>query len=155
MKISDIDVKTRLDLLDLPQKAADAVIWRNADQYADCFTVDAVWDPRPLGPSAIDGGRDKIREAFTQFWSGLDYALQGILSVRIIAFDGKEAKLRTYLMEYGRAKGSDQAPMGFGMYEDLCVIEDGQWRMRLHKLTPLYFGSSDWLNPMFLNCPPA
>ena len=154
MNVNQIDVQTRLDLLELPHRAADAVIWKNADQYADCFTADAAWDPRPLWPTRIEGGRSAIRAVFPEMCAGLDFALQGIFSVRIIAYTGSQAKLRTYLLELGRAKGTQLAPVGFGMYEDDCVMEDGIWRMRLHKLTPLYFGSADWLEPIHLNWPP-
>jgi hypothetical protein len=149
-----IDVQTRLDLLELPHKAADAVIWKNADQYADCFTPDGVWDPRPLWPTRIEGGRTGIRAAFLAACATLDFALQGIFSVRIIEYTGSRAKLRTYLLELGKVKDAELAPVGFGMYEDDCVVEDGIWRMRLHKLTPLYFGSADWLKPIHLNWPP-
>jgi SnoaL-like domain len=152
MDIRDIDVKTRLDLLDLPQKAMEAVIWRDADLYAGCFTVDAVWDPRPLVPHCIEGGREEIRKAFLQFYEQLKWAAQGLYFTRIAAFDGQRATLRSYLGEYAQAKDGS-APVGFGMYTDKCIIEDGEWRMAHHGLTPIYFGSADYANPIFQQLP--
>jgi hypothetical protein len=130
----------------------EAVIWSNADQFASCFTVNSVWDPRPVFPRCIEGGREGIRKAFLESWEQLKWAAQGLYFTRIAAYDGHRATLRSYLGEFGQAKDGS-APIGFAMYTDECVVEEGAWRMARHVLTPIYFGSADYANPIFQQLP--
>ncbi len=151
MDLSQIDIKTRLDLLDVPQKAMDALIWRNSDQYADCFTENAVWDLRPLIPHPVKG-RAAIRQFFIDAWDSLEWAAQGLYFSRIVEFDGTHAKLRNYLGEWGPYKGGNSV-VGFAMYIDDCVLEDGVWRIANHNIVPIYLGSADYAKPLFQMSP--
>jgi hypothetical protein len=147
MDVSLIDTKTRLDLMDLPAKAMEAVIWRNPDQYAECFTADAVWDIRPsIQPIH---GREAIRAFFLQSVNSHEWVAQGQYFTRIAEYDGTRAKLRTYLGEWGKRPDED-AVAGFGMYVDDCVLEGGVWRIAVHKIVFIYMGAPDLAHPRFM-----
>lgn len=149
---SDIDVKVRLDLHDVPIRMMDAVIRRDADQYVGCFTEDGIWDADPL--FRVSHGRQAIREAFVEACDGLEWAFQGHFHTIVAEYSGDRAKLRTYLHEVGVPKGmTTPVPIGVGLYVDDLVLVDGKWRITLHDLKTIYFGGNDHVTPLFRHDP--
>lgn len=143
MDPSTIDAAVRLDLYEIPRRMMDAVIRCDWEQYADCFTEDGVWDPGPLG--AVASGRDNVAKAFRDAWDTLHWAFQGHYQTVPVSFTGSEAQLRTYLFETGAFRGAEGAPpIGLGMYVDDMILVDGKWKVACHRLTSIYFGSSDF-----------
>ncbi|QLL08724.1 YybH family protein [Mycobacterium vicinigordonae] len=145
MDYSKIDLRDRLDLLDLPRKASDAVTRRDVDQYVSTYTEDAQWDPQPL--FHVCNGRDEIRVGFLAAHETLEWAAQITWMTLIEAYDGSTAKTRSYIGEWGKPKGGEPAGCGIGMYTDICVKQDGVWLVQHHDLTSIYFGAPDWNTP--------
>jgi ketosteroid isomerase-like protein len=149
---SDIDVKVRLDLYEVPRRMMDAVLRGDCEQYVGCFAEDGVWDPQPL--FRVSNGRDEIRAAFTEAWNSMSWAFQGQFHTVISEFSGARAQMRTYLYELGTAKGdTNPPPIGIGLYTDNLAQIDGKWYVTRHDLTPIYFGSSDYSKPIFQELP--
>jgi len=137
----------RLELYEVPVRMMDAVIREDVDQYVDCFTEDGIWDPTPLADRAE--GVVEIRRRFTDACATLSWAFQGHFSTVVTDYSHDRAQLRTYLYEVGVMKGSRSAsPIGLGCYTDDLVLVDGRWKLTLHDLSTIYFGSSDYADPM-------
>lgn len=147
MDASTIDPAIRLDLYEIPRRMMDAVIRCDWEQYADCFTVDGIWDPGPLG--AVATGRDNVAKAFRDAWDTLHWAFQGHYHTVPVSFSESQAQLRTYLFETGVFRGSDSAPpIGLGVYTDDMTLVDGKWKVARHALSCVYFGASDFSKAM-------
>jgi ketosteroid isomerase-like protein len=135
----EMNVRTRLDLYDLPKRLMDAVARSNVDLFADCFTDDACWDPRPLFRAS--SGKDDIRAAFKEACGQLSWAFQGGLQTIIDHYTGTQARMRTYLMELAAPKGETHpAFIGLAVYVDEAVMIGDRWKLRSHTLAPIYFG---------------
>lgn len=150
MRATDIDLKTRLAIEEIPLLCIDAVTRNDPEQYADCFKEhDSFWDASALAPGSETAtgfpfeGRAAIKQAFMGFQEQLDFALQTHYSTHFIQFDERSARVRYYIGEYGRAHGQS-VEFGVGMYRDVYdLCDDGVWRIRSHILTPVFYGTPD------------
>ena len=138
----------KLELYEVPRRMIDAVIRQDVEQYLDCFTDDGIWDPSPLTDRAV--GKVEIGRRFTDACATLDWAFQGHFSTVVTEYSENRAQLRSYLYEVGILKGAQSAsPIGLGCYTDDLVLVDGRWKVTLHDLSVIYFGSADYTEPMF------
>lgn len=137
----------RLDLYEIPVRMMDAVIRSDHEQYVDCFVADGVWDPSPLAERAE--GVAEISRRFQDSWATLRWAFQGHFQSVVVSYSEGQARLRTYLYEAGVTKIDPTGPIGLGCYTDDLVLVDGKWKVVLHDLSPIYFGSTDFLHPIF------
>lgn len=145
-----LDPETRLAIEAVPLKLIDAVTRNDPELYASCFLEhDSVWDASKLTGDEAGfpfHGREAIKAAMTAFEESLALAVQTHYSTHIDEYTGSTAHVRYYIGEYGR-KPDGEMEFGVGMYSDkyeLC--EDGEWRVREHVLTPVFFGSGDLTN---------
>lgn len=138
----------KLELYEVPLRMIDAVIRQDVEQYVDCFTDDGVWDPTPLTDRAE--GKAEIGRRFSDACATLDWAFQGHFSTVVTDYSENRAQLRCYLYEIGITKNAQSAsPIGVGCYTDDLVLVDGRWKVTLHDLSVIYFGSSDYAHPLF------
>ncbi len=145
-----LDIETRLAIEAVPLKLIDAVTRNDPELYASCFLEhDSVWDASKLTGDEAGfpfRGREAIKAAMKAFEDSLALAAQTHYSTHIDEYTGRTACVRYYIGEYGRVPGGEME-FGVGMYSDkyeLC--EDGEWRVREHVLTPVFFGSGDFTN---------
>ena len=145
-----LDPETRLAIEAVPLKLIDAVTRNDPELYASCFLEhDSVWDASKLTGDEAGfpfRGREAIKAAMKGFEDSMALAVQTHYSTHIDEYTGCTACVRFYIGEFGRYPGGEME-FGVGMYSDkyeLC--EDGEWRVREHVLTPVFFGSGDFTN---------
>lgn len=127
-----------VEIRQLVERYADAVQRIDADDWADCWAPDGVWD---LGGRAIEG-RDAVVGFWKQVMPTFPFVVQVVHSGVITSVDGDRATGRWYLSEYmHRADGA--AAHGIGCYRDEYVRIGGEWKFARRRYDLLYSGPPD------------
>ncbi|HEY1280957.1 MAG TPA: nuclear transport factor 2 family protein [Acidimicrobiales bacterium] len=122
----------------LVHRYADAVCRRDADQWASCWTDDAVW---VLDPQRRVQGREPIvvrwRIEMAKYRAVIQLVANGDASE-----DGDHATGRWYIHEYNRrADGSSAILVAY--YDDVYEHTGSGWLFARRELTRLYQGAPD------------
>lgn len=131
---------SRHAITDLTHTYADAVVRRDADQWAGTWALDAVWE---LGK----GRRVEGREAILGLWNGAMDGFKAVVQnvVNSTATLDEEAGTgtgRCYIIEHW-CRADDSRGMLLAYYDDAYVRVDGQWLFASRELVIQYGGPQD------------
>lgn len=115
----------RLAIRELLDTYADAVTQRDAAAWGATWAADAEWSL----PDYPEIGTTKGREAIVAMWIEAMKAYPGIMFEAwpgSIEVSGERAIMRSYTSEVYDQDGVTKRDRG--VYEDICVRIDGQWR---------------------------
>jgi hypothetical protein len=134
-------------IAELVHRYADAVVYRNGDQWGSCWAEDARWI---LSADRDVNGREAIlalwHKAMTNFTAVVQMVHNGAVAV---GDDGRTASGRWYIDErFLRVNG--QVGILLAHYDDTYVLVDGSWKFSSRRLFPMYQGAPD-LSANFLN----
>lgn len=119
-------------------KYIDSINTTDWDRFADTFCEDGVWEVTGL---FTKNGRSEIREAVDPAAAANKWIFQLVHQFHILESTADTAKVRTYVTEIGHKNGAGHFFMA--VYNDQCLIEDGQWRFKHRLCDILYRGPSD------------
>jgi ketosteroid isomerase-like protein len=122
----------------LVHRYADAVVRRDAEQWASTWAVEGVWS---FAPGREITGRDAV----VSFWLGamaaFDAAVQQVHNGDAV-LDGEHGTGRWHLTEHYRLANGTVGLL-LAHYDDTYVQEDGAWRFASRTLVPHYQGPPD------------
>ena len=131
---------SRHDITDLTHAYADAVVRRDADQWAGTWAVDAVWE---LGKGRRVEGRDAIVGLWNGAMDGFKAVVQNVVnstaSLDELAGTGTG---RCYIIEHW-CRADDSRGMLLAYYDDAYVRVDGKWLFSSRELVIQYGGPTD------------
>lgn len=131
---------SRGDIEDLVHRYADAVVHRDAEQWAATWAPNAAWD---LGAGRRVEGLEAIvaawREAMARYAVVVQTALNGTVELDDAAGTGSG---RWYVQEAMRRTSGHTAIM-LAHYDDAYVRIGGEWKFAARKLRPHYRGPPD------------
>lgn len=109
----------------------------NADELAKLFTVDAIWDGRPL--FGIYQGREAIHDHFKK--AAFKFAVHYFVSPDI-TIEGDKAHARWYLFQAATRK--DDTPIWLSAFEDDDYVRiKGEWLQIYMKLSVNFYTPFD------------
>lgn len=120
-------IEDRLAIRELIDTYADAVIRHDADAWGATWAEDAVW----ALPDYPQWGEVHGREAIVAMWTSAMEHFPNIVFVAnpgSIEVDGDTARMRSYTSEVYDQDGATKRDRG--VYEDVCVKQDGRWLFR-------------------------
>lgn len=128
------EIADRLAVQDVMIRYATSVDARDMERYASCFTADLVASGFGQGPPMQ--GREAflayVIEALKRF-----SATQHLLGNQVVELRGDEATLRTYVQAtHVLVNDPDTTLTLWATYHDELVRQDGEWRIREHRLEP-------------------
>ncbi len=115
-----------LAILDLIARYNHAIDFGSAEMWADCFTVDAEFDARPIThcrgrADLLEFSRKSI--GMTRHWT----------SNLLVEGDGDTSTASLYLMTV--TPGATTEPGVTGVYHDQLVKREGHWKIKSRVLT--------------------
>jgi uncharacterized protein (TIGR02246 family) len=134
----DISAGDRGALEELIHAYAAGIDQKDADLFNSVFTEDVQFSLGEIvGPF---DGLDELSSFMTHFHAPLDASQHRVSNMRIIAFDGAVATVRSaidaVLVKSDHPEGNTFRITGF--YEDEAVKADGRWRIRRRALEPVW-----------------
>lgn len=124
---------------------ADAVVRRDAEQWAHCWASDARW---VLSPERTVEGRDAIASLWRKAMGGFSAVVQTVHNGAVVV-DGATASGRWYINEnFRRVDGTPGILLAY--YDDTYALIDGAWLFMSRELVRQYQGPPD-LSAPFLN----
>lgn len=125
---------------DLVHRYADAVVRRDADQWAATWAVDAVWE---LGKGRRVEGREAILGLWNSAMDGFKAVVQNVVNGTA---DLDEAagtgRGRWYIHEHWH-RASDERGILLAYYDDTYTRVDGAWQFASRELVVQYGGAPD------------
>ena len=131
---------SRDDIADLVHRYADAVVHRDADQWAATWAPNAVWDLG--GGRRVEGLKAIVeawREAMTRYSVVVQTALNGSVELDVDAGSGSG---RWYVQEAMR-RTSGQTAIMLAHYDDAYARIGDEWKFASRKLRIHYRGPPD------------
>ncbi len=128
----------QFEIQSLTQRYADAVMRRDADDWAACWAEDGAWD---LGRDEPIRGRENIKAAWIEAMGGLSFVIF-LVQPTIAKIDGDKATARSYVQETLQAADGTRFRI-VGVYNDNIVREDGAWKFQGRQYHVLYRGPVD------------
>ncbi len=117
---------------------ADAVVRRDGDQWASCWAEDSRW---VLGAGREVVGRNDIVALWHKAMAGFSAVVQ-LVHNGTVTLDGGRGQGRWYISErFRRADG--EAGILLAYYDDIYVLEGGEWRFSSRELVAQYQGPPD------------
>jgi hypothetical protein len=130
----------------LVHRYADAVVYRNGEQWGDCWAVDAQWI---LSVDRNVNGREAIVALWHRAMDGFAAVVQNVVNSEVEVTDASTATGRCYIMEhFQRANGA--VGILLAHYDDTYVCVENEWKFASRRLFPQYQGPPD-LSGAFLN----
>lgn len=127
----------------LVHRYADAVVRRDAEQWAACWTDDARWS---LGAGHDVVGRAAIVDLWSKAMAGFEAVVQNVYNGDTELTDSSGTG-RWYVQEHFRTAGGD-AGILLAHYDDTYARDgDGGWRFASRALTVHYQGPPDLSAP--------
>jgi len=132
--------ENRIAISDLVHDYADAVVRRDADQWAGTWASDAVWE---LGKGRRVEGRDAILELWNNAMDGFKAVVQNVVNnVADLDDDAGSGTGRCYIQEnWWRADDSKGILLAY--YDDAYTRVDGEWLFASRELIVQYGGPPD------------
>ena len=125
---------------DLVHRYSDAVVHRDAPQWASTWAPDGVWD---LGGGRLIEGREAIVEQWRESMARYPAVVQTVLNGAAELDEGAgSGSGRWYVQEVARRIDGEAAVM-VAHYDDTYVRVDGNWRFASRKLSIHYRGPAD------------
>jgi len=135
---------SRVAITDLTHLYADAVVHRNADQWAATWAPDAVWE---LGKGRRVEGRDAILGLWNSAMDGFKAVVQNVVnSTATLDEDAGTGSGRCYIMEHWW-RADDSKGILLAYYDDLYTRVDGEWLFASRELVIQYGGPQDLSAP--------
>jgi SnoaL-like domain len=130
----------------LVHRYADAVVYRNGEQWGNCWADDAQWI---LSADRNVNGREAIVALWHKAMGGFAAVVQNVVNSEVHVSTATTASGRCYIMEhFQRANGV--VGILLAHYDDTYVCIDGEWKFASRQLFPQYQGPPD-LSAPFLN----
>lgn len=124
-----LSTSDRIAILDLAARYNHLMDWGDAQAWADCFTVDGIFDG---GPKLQAEGHDAL-VAFMERMLARDIPARHWINSPVIEGSGNEARLTLYLLVVNlTAEGP--YPRHLGVYHDDLVRTNKGWRFRRRRL---------------------
>jgi ketosteroid isomerase-like protein len=130
-------IADEMAIRDLSARYIDAVNRSHGEDWQATWSENASWFL--MGQEIT--GRDNILE----FWlntMGLFNFVVMALNSQTMVIDGDRATGRCYVTEYLSMKGADPASVQ-GVYDDIYIRENGEWRIASRSYHMLYQGPTD------------
>lgn len=108
----------------------------NPDGIASLFTQDGVWDGGEIWGRYE--GTEAIKKYFAAAPQSISFGIHTVLTP-FIEVEGEKAKGTWYLLMSATMKKGNQAVWGAERYDDEYVKVDGEWKMKVLKLTTFYW----------------
>ncbi|MFK7919358.1 MAG: nuclear transport factor 2 family protein [Ilumatobacter sp.] len=139
--------ESRIAVSDLVHHYADAVVRRDADQWAGTWAPDAVWE---LGKGRRVEGREAILDLWNSAMDGFKAVVQNVVNNGASLDDPSGSGIgRCYIQEnWWRADDSKGILLAY--YDDSYIRVDGSWLFASRELVVQYSGPPD-LSAPFLN----
>lgn len=131
---------SRDEIEDLVHRYSDAVVHRDADQWAETWDLGAVWD---LGGGRRVEGRDAIVELWRRAWERYAVVVQTVLHGTVdLDTDAGTGSGRWYIQEATR-RHDDERALVLAHYDDTYVRVDTDWKFASRRLSIHYRGPAD------------
>ncbi len=131
---------SRDDIEDLVHRYSDAVVHRDAEQWASTWAPEGVWD---LGGERLVKGRKAIVERWLESMARYPVVVQTVLNGAVeLDEDAGTGSGRWYVQEMARRTDGEAVVM-VAHYDDAYVRVDGGWRFAARKLSIHYRGPAD------------
>ena len=131
---------SRDQIEDLVHRYSDAVVHRDAQQWASTWAPDGVWD---LGGERLITGRKDIVEQWRESMARYPAVLQTVLNGAVeLDEDAGRGSGRWYVQETAR-RIDDEAVVMVAHYDDTYRRVDGDWRFASRRLSIHYRGPAD------------
>jgi hypothetical protein len=125
---------------DLVHHYADAVIHRDAEQWAATWAVDAVWE---LGKGRRVEGREAILALWNSAMDGFAAVVQNVMNGTTALDESTGTGTgRWYVHEHWR-RADDERGIVLAYYDDTYTRVDGAWLFASRELVVQYSGPSD------------
>lgn len=125
---------------DLVHQYADAVVHRNADQWAATWAADAVWE---LGKGRRVEGREAILGLWNSAMDGLKAVVQNVVNgTATIDEAAGTGEGRWYVLEHWH-RANDERGILLAYYDDSYTRVDGVWLFASRELVVQYSGPAD------------
>lgn len=135
---------SRVAINDLTHRYADAVVHRDAEQWASTWAPDAVWE---LGKGRRVEGRDAILELWNSAMDGFKAVVQNVVnSTATLDEEAGTGSGRSYIME-NWTRTDDSRGILLAYYDDLYTRVDEQWLFASRELVIQYGGPPDLSAP--------
>lgn len=135
---------SRVAITDLTHRYADAVVHRDADQWAATWAPDAVWE---LGKGRRVEGRDAILGLWNSAMDGFKAVVQNVVnSTATLDGEAGTGSGRCYIMEHWW-RADDSKGILLAYYDDLYTRVDGEWLFASRELVIQYGGPQDLSAP--------
>ena len=115
-----------------------AVVDFDRDVFGACWTSDAEWHAK----GNVIAGRDRIVRVFEKLRGQYSLCVQELLSGVIEASSQTEATATWQIRELQFPVDGAGVQL-LGIYEDQCVLDEGQWRFASRAFRELYRGPLD------------
>ena len=133
-------VESRIAISDLVHHYADAVVRRDADQWASTWAPDAVWE---LGKDRRVEGREAIVELWNNAMDGFKAVVQNVVNNGAALDDASGTGIgRCYIME-SWWRGDDSKGILLAYYDDSYIRGGDQWMFASRELVVQYSGPPD------------
>ena len=131
---------SRDDIEDLVHRYSDAVVHRDARQWASTWAPEGVWD---LGGGRRVEGREAIVERWHESMARYPIVVQTVLNGSVELDEGAgRGSGRWYVQEMARRIDGESVVM-VAHYDDTYVRVDSNWRFASRKLSIHYRGPAD------------
>jgi uncharacterized protein (TIGR02246 family) len=135
---------TSNDIRDLVHSYADAVVRRDADQWAATWTEDAVWE---LGKGRRVEGREAILALWNTAMDGFKAVVQNVVNGTATLDDAAGTGTgRWYIIEHWM-RADDSRGILLAYYDDTYARVDGRWGFASRELVVQYAGPPDLSAP--------
>lgn len=125
---------------DLVHQYADAVVHRNAEQWASTWTVDAVWE---LGKGRRVEGRPDILSLWNSAMDGFNAVVQNVVNGTATLDEAAgTGSGRWYIVEHWQ-RADDSRGILLAYYDDTYQRVDGDWLFASRELVVQYSGNPD------------
>jgi ketosteroid isomerase-like protein len=122
---------------------------RDLDAYLDLFATDGVWQ---VGDT-VRRGREEIREMLASLYGNAEIEPYGYEGFRIIAnpqidVQGNQATARSRHLTLVRGDHGNPTPILSGLYEDVFIRENGEWKIKHRIDHPIMPTAEEWRKQM-------
>ena len=132
---------------DLVHTYADAVVRRDADQWASTWAPDAAWE---LGGGRRVEGREAILALWNSAMDGFKAVIQNVVNGTADIDDAAGTGTGRWYIHEHWCRADDSRGILLAHYDDTYTRVDGSWRFASRELVIQYRGAPDLSDP-FLN----